>query len=246
MCARAGGLGCPPPSPTPCLWVWRSWGDPSWEKPIPGKETLGKSIPSVAGTCWAGTPEISRELQAHPGIWLRRCYRGARNGEGRAMGGLGTCSQPQEHPPPALTQKINCQKNGKTGFPLGEGEATAGPPLGPSLPGICLFSHRMRERHNRAMLREKSGTLLPLAHCQPQGELPRVHRWVWDPVDTGCKDVSQITLGERSRVLPLVIPSRPVPQFPLPENDALDVPSSSPRSRMSWGQAAPGKITSSG
>lgn len=52
----------------------RGWGDPSWEKPIPGKETLSKSIPSAAGACQTAMPEISQELHAHPVIPFQRCY----------------------------------------------------------------------------------------------------------------------------------------------------------------------------
>lgn len=115
------------------------------------------------------------------------------------------------------------------------------PPLGPSLPGICLVSHRMQERHNRAMLREKSGTLPPPARCQPRESCPTSTEGFgirWNPAVRHLRN--------HTWVLPPLIPSWPVPQFPLAGDDALDVPSPSPRSLMSWGRAAPRKIMSSG
>lgn len=99
------GLGwTPPPRLQPPCW----WG------PIPGRE----SILHTAGTCQAGMAEISRELRAHPGIWLQRCYQGVGNDKG------------YRHIPPPRQNKTSCQKErDKWLFPLDEGAQRLGSAL---------------------------------------------------------------------------------------------------------------------
>lgn len=82
-----------PSSSISILVVQKNYGDPFQENPIQGKETFVKNILSVSSTCQEGMPEINGELQGLLGVWLQRCYRGARNSQDRATG---TCPQPRK------------------------------------------------------------------------------------------------------------------------------------------------------
>jgi len=136
--AGAGGPARSPPGPSPMLVDAEGLGGLGKKTPTLGKETLGESIPSVAGACRVGTPEISRELHSHRGFGSEDVTEGPRTA-------TGTSSPPRK--PPSIAKKWG------NWISAGGGRSRG------SLPGICLFSHRMQERHNRAMLREKPGTL---------------------------------------------------------------------------------------
>lgn len=141
------------------FWPWLHSG-PRYGRA--GKDQAHQGWGGTLGTGRMGA--MAQGTLGLPGKWLPEgllCWRE------RNLGYLGGISKKEGvshhdlHGKPNLPKKIV----GKLDFC--RVRAKLWPPLGPSLLGICLVSHRMQERHNRAMLREKSGTLPPPACCHP-------------------------------------------------------------------------------